>query len=138
MIKNLLWDFLGGPVVKILSALPLQGAQILSLLGKLKIPHAAQCGQKKIKNKYNSLKKKRGGGRGIFLQCRRPRFDPLVRKILWKRECQPTPLFLPGESHGQRSLVGNSSHKQTFRHDLATITHECNDYLNHLILLFLL
>ena len=64
MIKNLLRDFPGGPVVKILSALPLQRAQILSLFGKLKIPHAAQCGQKKIKNKYNSLKnKKKGGGK---------------------------------------------------------------------------
>jgi len=51
MIKNLLGDFPGGPVVKILSAFPLQGAQILSLLEKLKIPHAAQCGQKKIKKK---------------------------------------------------------------------------------------
>ena len=33
---------------------------------------------------------------------------PCVRKILWRRECQPTPVFLPGESHGQRSLVGYS------------------------------
>ena len=28
--------------------------------------------------------------------------------ILWRREWQPTPVFLPGESHGQRSLVGYS------------------------------
>ena len=34
------------------------------------------------------------------------RFDPWVRKIPWRREWQPTPLFLPEESHGQRSLVG--------------------------------
>ena len=34
------------------------------------------------------------------------RFDPWVRKILWRRECQSTPVFLPGESHGQRSLAG--------------------------------
>ena len=32
-------------------------------------------------------------------------FDPWVRKIPWKREWPPTPVFLPGESHGQRSLV---------------------------------
>jgi len=32
-------------------------------------------------------------------------FDPLVGKILWRRTRQPTPVFSPGESHGQRSLV---------------------------------
>ena len=42
----------------------------------------------------------------ICLQCRRSGFDPWVRKIPWRREQQPTPVFLPGESHGQRSLVG--------------------------------
>ena len=38
----------------------------------------------------------------ICLQCRRPRFDPWVGKIPWRRERQPTPVFLRGESHGQR------------------------------------
>ena len=42
----------------------------------------------------------------ICLQCRRPRFVPWVRKTPWRRAWQPTPVFLPGESHGQRSLVG--------------------------------
>ena len=37
-----------------------------------------------------------------------PGFDPWVGKIPWRREWQPTPVFLPGESHGQRSLVGYS------------------------------
>ena len=32
----------------------------------------------------------------------------LVRKIPWRRKWQPTPIFLPGESQGQRSLVGYS------------------------------
>ena len=32
--------------------------------------------------------------------------DPWVRKIPWKRAWQPTPVFLSGESHGQRSLAG--------------------------------
>ena len=36
-------------------------------------------------------------------------FDPWVRKIPWRRAWQPTPVFLPGESRGQRSLVGYSS-----------------------------
>ena len=40
----------------------------------------------------------------ICLQCRRPGFDCWVRKIPWRREWQPTPVSLPGESHGQRSL----------------------------------
>ena len=35
-------------------------------------------------------------------------FSPWVRKILWRRKWQPTPVFLPGESHGQRSLVSYS------------------------------
>ena len=42
------------------------------------------------------------------MQCRRHGFDPWVRKILWKREWQPTPVFLPGEFHGQKNLVGYS------------------------------
>ena len=33
--------------------------------------------------------------------------DPWVRKIPWKRKSQPTPVFLPGESLGQKSLVGS-------------------------------
>ena len=47
-------------------------------------------------------------GKESACQCRRHkrhRFDPWVRKIPWRRKRQPTPVFLPGESHGQRSLV---------------------------------
>ena len=40
--------------------------------------------------------------------CRRPRFLPWVGKILWRREWLSTPVFLPGESHGQRSLKSYS------------------------------
>ena len=40
--------------------------------------------------------------------CRRPGCSPWVRKIPWRREWVPTPLFLPGEFHGQRSLEGYS------------------------------
>ena len=36
------------------------------------------------------------------------RFSPWIRKIPWRRKRQPTPLCLPGESYGQRSLVGYS------------------------------
>ena len=38
-------------------------------------------------------------------ESRRPGFDPWVRKIPWRREQLPSPVFLPGESHGQRSLA---------------------------------
>ena len=39
---------------------------------------------------------------------RRWGFDPWLGKIPWRRKWQPTPVFLPGESHGQRSLMGYS------------------------------
>ena len=47
-------------------------------------------------------------------QCRRCQFDPWVGKIPWRRKWLPTPLFLPGEFHGQRSLAGYSpwDHKE--------------------------
>ena len=36
----------------------------------------------------------------------RPRFDPWVGKIPWRRAWLPTPVFLPGEFPGQRNLAG--------------------------------
>ena len=50
----------------------------------------------------------------ICLQYRRPGFDPWVGKIPWRRKWLPTPAFLPGEFHGQWSLVGYSpwGHKE--------------------------
>ena len=50
-------------------------------------------------------------GKEPTCQCRRYKrcgFDPWLQKILWKRKWQPTPIFLPGEFHGQRSLAGYS------------------------------
>ena len=49
------------------------------------------------------------------LQCRRLGFDPWVRKIPWRKEWQPTSVFLSGNSHGWRSLVGYSpwGHKES-------------------------
>ena len=43
----------------------------------------------------------------ILLQCRRPRFNPWVGKIPWRRKWVPIPVFLPGKSHGQRILAGH-------------------------------
>ena len=50
------------------------------------------------------------------------RLDPWVGNIPWRRKWQPTPVFLPGKSHGQRSLVGYSlwGQKKKVRHDLET------------------
>ena len=50
----------------------------------------------------------------IHLQGRGRRFDPWIRKTPWRRKWQPTPVFLPGKSHGQRSLEGYSAwgHKE--------------------------
>ena len=50
-------------------------------------------------------------GKEPACQCgrhKRWRFDPWVGKIPWRRAWQPTPVFLPGGSHGQRSLAGYS------------------------------
>ena len=69
-------------------------------------------------------------------QCRRPkrkRFTLWVGKIPWRRTWQPTPVYLPGEFHGQRSLAGYSpwGHNESdvteglSRHT-HTHTHICN------------
>ena len=51
-----------------------------------------------------------GGSEGrVCLQHRRPGFNPWIGKIPWKRKWQPTPVFLPGKSHGWRSLAGYSA-----------------------------
>ena len=41
-------------------------------------------------------------------RCKKHRFNLLVEAIPWRRKWQLTPVFLPGESHGQRSLMGYS------------------------------
>ena len=53
--------------------------------------------------------------------------DPLEEEIathssiLWRRKWQPTPVFLPGEFHGQKSLAGDSSRDCKSRTQLGTI-----------------
>ena len=44
-------------------------------------------------------------GKESAYQRRRHSFDPWVRKIPWRRKWQPTPVSLPGKSHGHRSLA---------------------------------
>ena len=57
------------------------------------IPPGGTCGKE-------SAWQRRGHERGSF--------HPWLRKMPWRRKRQPTLVFLPGESHGQRSLVGYS------------------------------
>ena len=61
----------------------------------------------------------------VCLQCRRPGFDPWVRKMPWRKKWQPTPVFLPRESHGLRSLVGYRpwGHKESDTTERLTHTH---------------
>ena len=71
--------------------------------------------------------------------CRRLRrhgFNPWVRKIPWRRKWQPTPVFLPGESYRQRSLVGCNpgGHKESDTTEQVTLSfslyvHILNIYL---------
>ena len=69
-------------------------------------------------------------GKESACQCRshkRPGFNPWVGKSPWRRRWQPTPVFWPGESHGQRSLAGYSPRDRRVRHDWASehiTTHE--------------
>ena len=58
-------------------------------------------------------------GRESTCRCRRCRLDSWVGKIPWRRKWQPTLVFLPEKSHGQRSLVGygQQGHKRV-RYDL--------------------
>ena len=55
----------------------------------------------------------------LACQCKSHRFNPWVGKIPWERKWQSTSVFLPGRSHGQRSLVGYSPWAcKKIRHDL--------------------
>ena len=64
-------------------------------------------------------------GKDLTCQCKRWKrrgFNSGVTKIPWRRAGQPTPVFLPGESHGQRSLVGCSPWGRT-ESDRTACTH---------------
>ena len=65
------------------------------------------------------------------------RFSPWVGKIPWRRKWQRTPAFLPGESHGQRSLAGYSPWDWRVGHDVVIKQQQQNnqcfiDHFNHL------
>ena len=81
----------------------MQGTQVRSLVQE---DHTCHGATKPVH--HNS-----GGAGGKEPACQRRRqerrsFNPWVGKIPWRRAWPPTPVFLPGESHGQRSLAGHS------------------------------
>ena len=65
-------------------------------------------------------------GRELACQRKRCEFDSWVRKIPWRKKWQPIPVFLPGKSHGQKTLVGCSpqslkeSDTVQFRHSVVS------------------
>ena len=60
-------------------------------------------------------------GKGSACQCRRRGFNPWAWKIPWRRKWLPTPVFLPRQSHGRRSLAGFSPWRcKRVKHDLVT------------------
>ena len=65
-------------------------------------------------------------GKESACQCRRPGFDPWVGKIPWRRKWKPTPVFLLGESHGQRSLASVDSQKVNMIERLSMQPHKAD------------
>ena len=59
-------------------------------------------------------------GKEPVCQYRRCGFDPWIRKIPWRRKWQPTPVFLPGESHGQKSMAATVI-RVTVRHNRSNL-----------------
>ena len=64
---------------------------------------------------YGSTSGKKSAGQ--CRRCKRHGFNPWVRKIPWRRKWHPTPVFLPGKPHGQRSLAAFSPWSYRVRHD---------------------
>ena len=63
---------------------------------------------------------------------KRCRFNPWVRKILWSRKWQPTPIFLPGKFHEQRSLAGYSPWVRKESDTTATHTYNLKFSISHI------
>ena len=101
----------------------------IGILGKMDSEH---CRSKNASDTNSSLKgfpiavngKNQPYGlssKELACECRRYRFNAWVRKILWRRKWQPTRVFSPGNSHGQRSLEGYSPWGcKRVGHDLVT------------------
>jgi len=61
-----------------------------------------------------------------FRSLRRHGFDPRLGKIPWRRKWQPTPVFLPGKSHGQRSWWGYSPWSRKESDTTEVTDHACD------------
>ena len=68
-------------------------------------------------------------------RCKRLEFNLWVRKIPWRRAWQPSPVFLPGESRGQRSLVGCSpwGHKESDMAKQHSTTEQKHNTINNFL-----
>ena len=77
-------------------------------------PHELLLKSFKIRNKIGIGFPSGSAGKELACQCSRCKFYPWVRKIPWRRKWHPTAVFLPGKSHGQKSLLGYSpwGHKE--------------------------
>ena len=64
-------------------------------------------------------------------RCRRRGFGPWIRKISWREAWQPTPVFLPGESRGQKSLAGYSPWGCRVGHNWSDLAHMLLWILNY-------
>ena len=82
------------------------------------VPLDSHVTEKNKTETYNYLTPGGASGKEPTCKCRRhkrPGFNPWVGKISWRRKWHPTPVLLPGESHGQRSLegYGPQGHKES-------------------------
>ena len=71
-------------------------------------------------------------GKESACQRRRHGFNPWVRKIHWRSKWQPTPVFLPGKSHGQRSLAGYGVTKESDTTEVTKQQHMTLESMFHL------
>ena len=67
---------------------------------------------------------------------KRCRLDPWLGKIPWSRKWQPTPVFLPGESHRQKSLVDYSPRSHTESDTTEQLTHTHTHTHTHTLIIF--
>ena len=92
------------PVIQLISVFLISTSYIIYRVTLLKIsPYTCAIKLLEFPGSSDGKEKKK-----VHLQCRRPGFNPWVRKIPWRKEWQPTPVILPGEFHEQRILVGYS------------------------------
>ena len=109
---------------------------LIDLAVQQKLTTALRSHYTPIKNnlKHNEGYKLPGGSAGKEPTCQHMRrkrceFNPQVGKSSWRRKWQPTPVFLPGEFHGQRSLGSYSpwGHKESDTIEWLTLSHHFQD-----------